>query len=59
MYDDQKHSENAANHDQAPWHLMGALIFFPDGSDLGLRKHTQRYEAGGETEADNPVEQEE
>lgn len=36
---------------------MRALIFFPNGSDLGLRKYAQRYEAGGETEADNPVEQ--
>ena len=58
MHDDQEDGEDAADHDQTPRHLMRPLIFFAYGSDLGLRKHAQRYEAGGETEADNPVEQE-
>lgn len=54
--DHQKHTKDAADHDQSPRKLMGALILFADGSHFRLRENTQRNEAGGEAEADNPVE---
>jgi len=44
MDDDQKYAEHATNHHQTPWHLMRSLIFFPDCSEFGMRKHAKGNE---------------
>ena len=52
----QEHAEDASNHDQSPGELVWTLILLADRAHFGLRKNAQRNEAGGEAEADNPVE---
>ena len=53
---DQENAEHAANHNQSPWELMGALVLFANSAQFRLCENTQRDEADGEAEADNPVE---
>ena len=57
MDNHEKQAEDAANHHHPPRHLMGALVLFADGSHFGLREHAQSNQAGGDAEADDPVEQ--
>ncbi len=54
--DDEEHAEHAANHHQAPWHLVRPLILLANRAELGLRKHAQNYQAYREAEAYDPIE---
>lgn len=56
MNDDEEHTKHAADHNQPPRNLMGSLIFLANGPQLRLRKNAERDQAGGKTEAYDPVE---
>ena len=56
MDDDEEHAEHAADHDQAPWHLVRPLILLANRAELGLRKHAQNNQARREAEAYDPIE---
>ena len=53
--DDQEQAKDTANHHQAPWHLMRALIFLAHGADFGMRKHAKTNQGNAEAKADDPV----
>jgi len=53
--DDKEEQEHAANHHKAPRHLMRALVFFPDGSELTMRINPQAPYADHQSDADQPV----
>lgn len=57
MDDDQKEAEHTANHHHAPRHLVRALVLLSNRSHFRLREHPKRNQAGGDAEADDPVEQ--
>lgn len=57
MNNDKKKPEHAANHDHAPWDLMRALVFLANSAHFRLRENAQSDQAGGDAEADDPVEQ--
>lgn len=44
---DQEQAEYAANHQQAPRHLMRALVLLADCAELRMRKHTASNQCGG------------
>ncbi len=54
--DDEEHAEHAADHHQAPWHLVRSLILLANRAELGLRKHAQNNQARREAEAYDPIE---
>lgn len=53
---DEEHAEHAADHHQAPWHLVRSLILLANRAELGLRKHAQNNQARREAEAYDPIE---
>ena len=56
MNHDEEYAKHAPDHDQAPWHLMRALILLAHGAEFGLREHADDNQTGGKTEAYDPVE---
>lgn len=57
VHHDEKQAENTAHHDHAPRHLMWTLVLLAHSAHFRLRKHPQRDQAGGDAEANDPVEQ--
>lgn len=53
---DEEHAKHAADHHQAPWHLVRPLILLANCAELGLRKHAQNNQARREAEAYDPIE---
>lgn len=41
MNHNHEHAKDAADHHQSPRHLVWALIFFSDGSQLGMGKYAK------------------
>ncbi len=57
MDDHKKKAEYAADHDHAPRHLVRTLIFLAHRAHFRLGENAQCDQAGGDAEADDPVEQ--
>ena len=53
--DNQKYPEHAANHHQAPGHLVRALVFLAHRTELAMREQAEGYAAGGQAQAYDPV----
>ena len=56
MNHDEEYAKHAPDHDQAPWHLMRALILLAHCTEFRLREHTQANQTSGKAEAYDPVE---